>query len=214
MGKYGDLTGQTFAYLTVMGCATGRGERKIRGEQWLCRCTCGNTIIVSQGQLVRKDDKGTKSCGCLKHSVGDQSKERLYRTWFDMIRRCHDPRTANFPNYGQRGIRVCDDWKNSFATFKDWALSHGYSDDLTIDRINVNGNYEPLNCRWATVEIQKNNKRTNRYVSYRGKTYTVTQFALLLGVSTKTIYNRIADGLSIDAIAERYLPKDEQRQST
>jgi len=205
MGNFIDLKDQKFNNLTVISRAE---NDKFGRTQWNCQCECGNKTIVKHNQLIRKDDKCTKSCGCLKISASNHSKERLYKIWFDMKRRCYNKKNSNFQNYGGRGITVCDEWRNNYLAFKKWSTSNGYSDVLSIDRKDVNGNYEPSNCRWATEEIQRNNKRSSHYVIYNNAQYTITEFSRLLNVSTKTIYNRISEGLDINAIAERYLSKN------
>ena len=90
------------------------------------------------------------------------SRTRLYRIWNAMKNRCNNPKSTNYKNYGMRGITVCQEWASSFEKFRDWAVSNGYADDLSIDRLDVNGSYEPSNCRWATILQQANNRRNTR----------------------------------------------------
>ena len=117
---------------------------------------------------------------------------RLYNTWDDMKKRCFNQNCPNYKWYGARGITMCDEWCNSFVCFRDWALSSGYNDELTIDRVDVNGNYDPNNCRWVTIKEQANNKRTNRYLTFQGETHTITEWAQKLNVNRKTMWDRIA----------------------
>lgn len=112
---------------------------------------------------------------------------RLYNIWNGMIQRCENPKRSKYSDYGGRGISVCDDW-HDFSVFVEWAKANGYEDGLTIDRINVNGNYEPVNCRWATIIQQSNNKRTSVQLSCFGVTGTIAQWGELLEVSPYTIY--------------------------
>ena len=171
-----DLTGQTFGYWTVIK----RTDNKGRHTMWLCKCKCGTIRPVCTDNL-----RGGKSvsCGCImkekpctrKHGLHDT---RLYATWQNMKERCRNPKNNNYHNYGGRGITVCEEWKNSFQSFYDWAMSNGYSDNLTLDRIDVNGNYCPNNCRWSTKKFQANNTRRNIYITYNKKTQTLAFFYL------------------------------------
>jgi len=115
-----------------------------------------------------------------------------------MVSRCYCKSFTNFKNYGGRGITVCKEWKEDFRLFRDWALSHGYSDELTLDRKDVNGNYEPSNCRWITNKEQQHNKRTNRLITWNGETHTLKQWSEITGIHPKTISKRIDRGWTIE----------------
>lgn len=119
------------------------------------------------------------------------TKNRLYRIWADMKRRCKNSDRPNYKNYGDKGIRVCQEWENSFDSFREWALNNGYSDDLSIDRIDNDGNYEPSNCRWATAKEQANNKRNNLYIKYKGETRTLAQWCEVFGLERNVVAMRI-----------------------
>jgi hypothetical protein len=121
-------------------------------------------------------------------------KTRLYRIWSNIKTRCLNSNDPHFERWGKRGITICDEWKDDFQSFYDWSMSHGYSDDLTIDRINNDGNYEPSNCRWVSVAEQARNKRTSVIISYKGKTQTAAQWAKELRTGHDTIRQRFHKG--------------------
>ena len=185
MSNFHDLTGQTFNRLKVIG----RVPDKRTDTYWLCECKCGNTTTVTSYCL--KSGR-IKSCGCLrKEGTHGKSNTRLYKIWGNMKSRCYNPNSARFSSYGMRGISVCEEWKNNFQSFYEWAITNGYNDTLSIDRIDVNGNYCPENCRWATSKEQGNNKSDSRFLTYKGKTQTLAQWAEENGIKTTTLHARI-----------------------
>lgn len=131
----------------------------------------------------------------LKHGM---SSHRLYSIWDSMKSRCYRKTTAPYAKYGGRGITVCDEWKNSFQAFYDWAMENGYRDDLSIDRIDVNGSYCPENCRWVTMREQENNRRNNKLITYNGETHTQAEWCELLSIPPHVMTNRLKRGWSIE----------------
>ena len=134
-------------------------------------------------------------------SKGGRSNSRLYNIWLHMKGRCYRKSDDHYKHYGSRGITVCDEWKNDFKAFYDWSMSNGYSDDLTIDRINNDGNYEPSNCRWVTMKEQCNNRTSNVVLTIDGKSHNIKKWSEITGIKYHTIYARVKRGLNgIDVI--------------
>lgn len=183
MSKVIDLTNTSFGDLTVVARAENDAYKRTR---WICVCKCGNITTVS-GQSLRIGE--TTSCGCRRVKHGS-CRSRLYKEWSSMKDRCRGYTPRDKRNYKDRGITFCDEWIE-FEPFRDWALANGYRDDLTLDRIDVNGNYGPSNCRWVTQKEQQNNKRNNNIISFNGKSQTLTQWARELGIKPKTLSQRI-----------------------
>lgn len=147
----------------------------------LCKCNkCGALIEMYASHYYR----GSTSCKCELSRV---KYPRLYGIWSNMKTRCHNKNTTNYERYGAKHISICSEWEK-FEPFKDWALSQGYRDDLTIDRIDYNGNYEPSNCRWITRDEQARNKSNNVNFIYKGEKHCMRELSRLIGVNYKTMY--------------------------
>lgn len=123
-----------------------------------------------------------------------QAHKPIYSVYCNMIERCHYPKDHNYKNYGARGIKVCDEWRQSKKAFFDWAYANGYKKGLSLDRIDVNGDYTPENCRWATTKQQSNNKRTSHYVVINGEKHTISEWAEISGILKSTLRERILRG--------------------
>ncbi len=179
-----DLTGQRFGKLTVLEFVPNDKQH----SYWKCKCDCGNITIVQSNSLKKSR---TISCGCNKgNSSHKMSGTRLYMIWKDMKKRCCNPKHKDFPNYGGRKISICLAWINNFIEFRDWAMANGYDDTLTIDRIDVNGNYEPNNCRWVDKKTQVRNRRNTRYIEYQGKQMPLAEVSELTNINYRALESR------------------------
>lgn len=180
--KYNMLT-----FIRYTGC------KRNGSEIWECRCDCGKTTYIKKTFVTSGH---TKSCGCQKHKgypKHGKCETRIYNTHQKMKQRCYKEYEKEYHNYGGRGITVCDEWlgEDGFINFYNWAMANGYQDNLTLDRIDVNGNYEPDNCRWVDMVVQQNNRRNNYYITYKGKTKTLAEWSRELGISENALDNRL-----------------------
>ena len=190
-----DISGHVFGRLTVISKAENSG-RKVR---WICKCVCGNETLVA-GNHLRSGS--TISCGCFaaestktRSFVHGKTKSTEYRSWIGMKQRCTNSRNAEFHRYGGRGISVCDRWLNSFENFiKDMGNK---PEGKSIDRIDNNLGYSPENCRWATAEVQSNNKSNNRLYTIGNDSYSVIQWERITGTYRSTIQSRLKRGWDI-----------------
>lgn len=204
MGKAMNLENQRFGRAIVLK----RVENKGRYVRWLCKCDCGNEFIALTTHLR---NGSVKSCGCLRKEIAinksktintkhGKHKTRLYKIWAAIKGRCFNKNNCAYKNYGARGITICDEWLNNYPAFEKWANANGYNETLTIDRIDVNGNYCPNNCRWATKREQQNNRRNCHYITYKGETKTIAEWARTLHISHKRIEGRISRGWPIEKV--------------
>lgn len=191
MSRLIDLTGQKFGRLKVIGRAKNKGKRVC----WKCQCNCGRIAIVTGHELKAGD---TKSCGCLRkettsalNKIHGDYETRLYRIWAGIKTRIFNENSKDFTGYGAKGINLCDEWANSFEEFKNWAMSNGYADNLTIDRIDNDKGYSPDNCRWIKNSEQSANRKSNHYITYNGQTKTISEWAKILNIERAALSRRL-----------------------
>lgn len=173
-------------------------------EKYLCECECGNLVVVGRKNLLSGN---SKSCGCQRLDASVRrltthggKHSRLYNIWCAMKDRCYRSSNHVYKDYGGRGIYVCEEWKSDFSNFRDWAMNNGYNDHLTIDRIDVNGIYEPSNCRWADMNVQANNRRNSIRIEYNGECHSIPEWSKITGISYDTIHGRYSAGMSVEDI--------------
>ena len=192
-----DLTGKRFGRLVVICRVYKNNTKKV---YWLCKCDCGVTKSIRGDALTMGR---TLSCGCriqekkIKHG---SSRTRIYRIYDHMKQRCYNKNHKHYNSYGGRGICICAEWNNSFSNFLEWAKNNGYRDDLTLDSIDVNGNYEPSNCRWTDRLTQSNNKRDTIMLEYNGEKVPLSELARKLNVPRYVFYERYKNGWSCKRI--------------
>ena len=190
-----DLIGKKFNRFTIIKRDINHNGLK----HFICQCDCDEIKSVRLSSLINGH---SKSCGCLKSEINSKNgklrmtthggtKTRLYHIWTSLRRKCYNKKNDHYKWYGARGIKVCDEWMEKYENFRDWALENGYSDKLTIDRIDNNGNYTPSNCRWATMKEQSNNRRSNVYITYKGKTKNLKQWSEYTGIPLTTLCRKI-----------------------
>lgn len=186
-----DIIDKKFGRLTVLKYV----ESESKDSMFLCKCDCGTEKVVRGTHL--KNGK-ILSCGCLQkertskaHIKHNLSDSRIYKIYKGIIKRCYKSNDPAYKNYGGRGIKVCDEWLKDFMSFYNWAINNGYKEDLTIDRIDVDGNYEPSNCRWVNKKIQSRNTRRNHYITYNGETHCISEWAEITNLPQSAIKHRI-----------------------
>lgn len=213
-----DYIGLTFGKLTVIGVS----ERKPNEKRYYldCQCECGNIARLLPYQIRKQQ---VMSCGCLKiqaaenarshiknHNENNRSKHLLYRIWYQMIRRCENPKTNHYDRYGGRGISVCEEWHN-FETFLNWSISSGWQPKgYSLDRINNDGNYEPSNCRWATRLQQGSNKSSNVIIEYNGQSKSMIEWSIETGIRWSALNHRINRGWDVERALTTPMSKDKK----
>jgi len=202
VSKFKDLTGVKFGRLTVIRRAENCGHH----TRWVCKCDCGNETISHTTSLT---SGRSRSCSCkskeefvLAVTTHGGRKTKLYKHWCHMKKRCYYPKYEYYNRYGARGITVCVEWKNDFATFREWAINSGYIEGLEIDRINTDGNYEPSNCRWINRTQQVRNRTNTLYFEIDGINKPFSEWCEIHGVNYKIAHQRHKKGWSIEKIFE------------
>ena len=200
-----DFVGQRHGRLEVISKAE-RGR-----SWWVCKCDCGNIVKLPTWRFLEN-----QSCGCFEQEnlakIGKDNRThgktetRLYRTWCKMKERCNNPNIEHYPEYGGRGIKVCDEWNHSFENFQKWAYSAGYDDNCngnqqSLDRIDVQGNYEPNNCRWVTHKEQMRNTTRTVYIDYHGEKIPMSAFCEEHGITYDNFVTRYLErGYTVDEL--------------
>lgn len=205
--------GMRFNHITVIK----RDHRDDKGRYWFrCKCDCGKEFLIRGGELGRN-----KSCGCMTRTyIGEALKThgeahtRLYDVWHRMKDRCYRKKHKSYAQYGGRGIKVCPEWMK-YENFRDWAYTSGYDSDAdfmkcTLDRIDVNGDYEPSNCRWVDMKEQCNNRTNNHRLTLNGETHTISEWADITGIQFCTLWRRLKKGWTVERILESPLRRTEE----
>lgn len=192
-----DLTGQRFGMWTTLYRTTDK-----KGHvAWMCRCDCGTERIILTAHLI---NGSSTNCGCKRvhPTTHNMSGTRLYRIYQSMIQRCNNPNNKAYCYYGGKGICIYSEWlgEHGFENFAEWSFENGYTDTLTIDRKDSNGNYEPSNCRWADYTTQLNNTTRNHLVTCNGETHTIAEWSKITGINSNTLNYRVRKGWDEDRL--------------
>lgn len=189
------------------------GKDKHGNILWKCKCDCGTIRNVTASALSKG---ASKSCGCLQKETASIlfrehgfSRSKFSATYSNMIQRCFNPNHPKYNTYGLRGITVCKEWREHPVSFYNWASSSNYEEGLSLDRIDNDGNYEPSNCHWVTIKAQQNNMRSNHYITYKGETKSISQWAVTLGLHPTTLTHRLKNGWTEEETVS--IPKGKQR---
>lgn len=196
-----DYIGLRYGRLVIISWESKRGYQ----HYFKCKCDCGTIKSI---RLSRLKSGETKSCGCIRKELFEETRKdltihgkantRLHTIYRSMKARCYQVKHKNYSYYGGKGIEICDEWLEDFMNFYNWAHNNGYKDNLTIDRIDVKGNYEPNNCRWTTTKEQANNTSRNIYITYQGETKTLKQWSEHLGINYYTLKSRYKYGWDVE----------------
>jgi hypothetical protein len=193
--RFRDLTNIRFGKLIAIKPIKKSYDTKY---YWECICDCGKTKVIMSSNLVRGI---STTCGCGKIKIGEittkhgMTKTRIFKIWAGVRKRCTNPRCKSYNHYGGRGIKISDKWNNFMDFYND--MKEGYADNLSLDRINPNGNYEPGNCRWATQKTQSRNRRNNHIIEYKSESKTLAEWSEISKVPSNAIKYRIQNGWDI-----------------
>lgn len=196
-GKTNIKVGDVFGQLTVTE-ELGKIKPNVSNHLYYkCRCSCGNETITRGTMLKNGKSRKCKKCSSRENLGSDleykhgMTNTRMFHIWQGIIARCNNTNHKYYKDYGGRGIRVCDEWEDGFIAFYNWSMANGYTEELTIDRINNDGNYTPDNCRWTDKVTQANNTRGNRQIEYKGETHTIAEWGRITGIKAYNIDNRL-----------------------
>lgn len=202
MAKYVDITGKKFGHLTAI-----RYDHSLKQKcgssnpYWLFKCDCGKEKVIQKKNVVRGK---IVSCGCQQHKIKHgMCYTRIHKIWHGIKQRCLNKNNSRYYRYGALGIKVCDEWKNDFCCFYEWAIKNGYKDNLSIDRIDNKGNYCPENCRWTTQKEQLRNYSKNRMITYKGETMCLTDMAKKYGIPFFTAHSRLKRGKPLEIVFKK-----------
>ena len=189
--KIDNFIGKRFGRLIVIKRVNNKGNNQF----YLCKCDCGKEKIIQKYSLIYGK---TRSCGCLRKEISSRKNKthnmtnsRLYRIYRHIKERCFNPNSKSYKYYGSCGIVMCNEWKNDFMNFYNWAMSNGYRNDLTIERIDVNDDYCSENCKWIPQKEQSKNRRNVHLITFNGKTQSLTDWSNELNINFNTLYQRI-----------------------
>lgn len=213
-----DLVGNKYGKLIVLEYSYTKAKKRY----WKCQCDCGSIVYIPTINLTSGN---TKSCGCLKHEIKSnyihgKQKTRLYHIWQGMKSRCLNPNSIKFKNYGGRGIKICEEWKNNFMSFYNWAIENSYNTnktraEQTLDRINNNDDYKPSNCRWTTHSQNCRNRNNNAYLTKDGVSKTIVEWSEELNLNSKIIYERAKKYTDInDILSQENLTRKKHLSNT
>lgn len=189
--RYKDYIGQKYNHWTIVDIST---RPKLCGIEFICKCDCGTIRTIQLSSLIRNK---TKSCGCI-NKVNYDTKSSLYKIYLHMKGRCYCKTDNKYKNYGKRGIKICKEWLEDYNVFLNWSIKNGYKEGLSIERIDVNGDYKPDNCKFISISEQTKNKTTSNYYKYNGKIYSLKELTTIFAHSYKYLHREIVTNKNLD----------------